>query len=109
MSRPIRGFGALPSFAAAARWQSFTAAAEELGGTQAAISHQVRELEDQLAVKLLDRTRRAAGRVGRVDGGGVGTEGAVGRASGRTPSCRGRVETHAAQSPRHLGAVLRLA
>jgi LysR family glycine cleavage system transcriptional activator len=59
MSRPIRGFGALPSFAAAARWQSFTAAAEELGVTQAAISHQVRELEDQLAVKLFHRTGRA--------------------------------------------------
>jgi LysR family glycine cleavage system transcriptional activator len=59
MSRPIRGFGALPSFAAAARWQSFTAAAEDLGVTQAAISHQVRELEDQLAVKLFHRTGRA--------------------------------------------------
>jgi len=59
MSRPIRGFGALPSFAAAARWESFTAAAEELGVTQAAISHQVRELEDQLAVKLFHRTGRA--------------------------------------------------
>jgi LysR family glycine cleavage system transcriptional activator len=59
MSRPIRGFGALPSFAAAARWQSFTAAAAELGVTQAAISHQVRELEDQLAVKLFHRTGRA--------------------------------------------------
>jgi LysR family glycine cleavage system transcriptional activator len=59
MSRPIRGFGALPSFAAAARWQSFTAAANELGVTQAAVSHQVRELEDQLAVKLFHRTGRA--------------------------------------------------
>jgi LysR family glycine cleavage system transcriptional activator len=59
VSRPIRGFGALPSFAAAARWQSFTAAADELGVTQAAISHQVRELEDQLAVKLFHRTGRA--------------------------------------------------
>jgi LysR family glycine cleavage system transcriptional activator len=59
MNRPIRGFGALPSFAAAARWQSFTAAAEELGVTQAAISHQVRELEEQLGVKLFHRTGRA--------------------------------------------------
>jgi LysR family glycine cleavage system transcriptional activator len=59
MSRPIRGFGALPSFAAAARWQSFTAAAEELGVTQAAVSHQVRELEEQLGVKLFHRTGRA--------------------------------------------------
>jgi LysR family glycine cleavage system transcriptional activator len=59
MSRPIRGFGALPSFAAAARWQSFTAAADELGVTQAAVSHQVRELEEQLGVKLFQRTARA--------------------------------------------------
>jgi LysR family glycine cleavage system transcriptional activator len=59
MSRSIRGFGALPSFAAAARFQSFTAAAAELGVTQAAISHQIRELEEQLKVKLFHRTGRA--------------------------------------------------
>jgi LysR family glycine cleavage system transcriptional activator len=59
MSRPIRGFGALPSFAAAARHKSFTAAANDLGVTQAAISHQIRELEDQLEVKLFRRTSRA--------------------------------------------------
>jgi LysR family glycine cleavage system transcriptional activator len=59
MSRPIRGFGALPSFAAAARHKSFTAAASDLGVTQAAISHQIRELEDQLEVKLFHRNSRA--------------------------------------------------
>jgi LysR family glycine cleavage system transcriptional activator len=59
MSRSIRGFGALPSFAAAARFQSFTQAAAELGVTQAAVSHQIRELEEQLAVKLFHRTGRA--------------------------------------------------
>jgi len=59
MSRPIRGFGALPSFAAAARRKSFTAAASDLGVTQAAISHQIRELEDQLEVKLFHRNSRA--------------------------------------------------
>jgi LysR family glycine cleavage system transcriptional activator len=59
MSRPIRGFGALPSFAAAARHKSFTAAANDLGVTQAAISHQIRELEDQLEVKLFHRNSRA--------------------------------------------------
>jgi LysR family glycine cleavage system transcriptional activator len=58
MSRPIRGFGALPSFAAAARGESFTAAAEELGVTQAAISHQIRELEEQLGVELFRRASR---------------------------------------------------
>jgi LysR family glycine cleavage system transcriptional activator len=59
MTRPIRGFGALPSFAAAARWQSFTAAADELGVTQAAVSHQIRELEEQLGTRLFNRTGRA--------------------------------------------------
>jgi len=59
MSRPIRGFGALPSFAAAARRKSFTVAANDLGVTQAAISHQIRELEDQLEVKLFHRNSRA--------------------------------------------------
>jgi LysR family glycine cleavage system transcriptional activator len=59
MARAIKGFGALPSFAAAARWQSFTAAADELGVTQAAVSHQIRELEEQLGAKLFYRTGRS--------------------------------------------------
>src|SRR5262245_23514380 len=48
----------LRAFEAAARHASFTAAAEELGLTQAAISHQVRSLEKQLGYPLFERLPR---------------------------------------------------
>ena len=48
----------LRCFEAAAKHQSYTAAAEELNVTQSAVSRQVRELEALLGVKLF----RAAGR-----------------------------------------------
>ena len=44
---------------ATARQQSFTRAAEELGGTPAAVSHRVRMLEKYLDVPLFDRQHRA--------------------------------------------------
>ncbi|MBX2823319.1 MAG: LysR family transcriptional regulator [Gammaproteobacteria bacterium] len=46
-------------FEAAARHLSFTAAAEELHVTQAAVSQQVRTLEKQLSVHLFSREKRA--------------------------------------------------
>jgi len=49
---------ALRAFEAAARHLSFTLAAAELGQTQGAISHQIRELETRLSVKLFDREAR---------------------------------------------------
>jgi hypothetical protein len=49
--------GALRSFDAAARHQSFTRAAEELCVTQGAVSHQVKALEAELGVKLFNRER----------------------------------------------------
>lgn len=48
----------LIAFDSAARTGGFTAAAEELNLTQAAISRQVRALEDQLDVKLFRRANR---------------------------------------------------
>jgi LysR family glycine cleavage system transcriptional activator len=54
----IPGLGGLRSFEAAARHSSFTKAAAELGVTPAAVSHLVRELEDQLGVQLFTRTSR---------------------------------------------------
>lgn len=54
----IPGLGGLRGFEAAARHSSFTKAAAELGVTPAAVSHLVRELEDQLGVKLFARTSR---------------------------------------------------
>jgi len=50
--------GALRAFEAAARLASFKRAAAELLVTPTAISHQVRQLEDHLGVRLLDRSPR---------------------------------------------------
>src|SRR3954469_14082801 len=49
---------ALKVFEAAARHESFTRAAEELCVTQGAVSHQVKALEAELAVKLFNRERQ---------------------------------------------------
>jgi LysR family glycine cleavage system transcriptional activator len=49
---------ALKAFEAAARHESFTRAAEELCVTQGAVSHQVKALESELAVKLFNRERQ---------------------------------------------------
>jgi LysR family glycine cleavage system transcriptional activator len=58
MTLVIPGLGGLRGFEAAARHSSFTKAAAELGVTPAAVSHLVRELEDQLGVKLFARSSR---------------------------------------------------
>jgi LysR family transcriptional regulator, glycine cleavage system transcriptional activator len=50
--------GALRSFEAAARQNSFSRAAEELHVTQSAISHQIRQLEEWFGVELFDRQGR---------------------------------------------------
>ncbi|MGO4781651.1 LysR family transcriptional regulator, partial [Lysobacter sp. 2RAB21] len=50
--------GALKVFEAAARALSLTRAADELNVTQAAVSHQVRLLENQLGVELFRRLPR---------------------------------------------------
>lgn len=58
MARFIPGTGSLRAFEAAGRHLSFTRAAEELHVTPAAISHQIKEFEDQLDLRLLERTSR---------------------------------------------------
>jgi LysR family glycine cleavage system transcriptional activator len=55
MVRELPPLNALRAFEAAARRLSFTRAAEELGVTQAAISHHVRVLEDHLGFRLFLR------------------------------------------------------
>jgi LysR family transcriptional regulator, glycine cleavage system transcriptional activator len=55
MTRRLPPFGPLIAFDAVARHRSFTRAADELGVTQSAVSHQVRRLEDFLGVQLLKR------------------------------------------------------
>ena len=58
MTRRLPSLNALRAFEAAARHLSFTKAAEELNVTQAAISHQVKVLEEQLGLRLFRRLNR---------------------------------------------------
>jgi LysR family transcriptional regulator, glycine cleavage system transcriptional activator len=55
MTRRLPPFAPLMAFDAVARHGSFTRAADELGVTQSAISHQIRRLEEFFSVKLLKR------------------------------------------------------
>ncbi len=66
--RKLPPLGALRVFEAAARRLSFKHAAEELNVSATAVSHQIRQLEEMLEVKLFDRETRqvhltAAGKV----------------------------------------------
>jgi LysR family glycine cleavage system transcriptional activator len=54
----LPGTRALRTFEAAGRHLNFTRAAAEVGLTPAAVSHQIREIEDQLGVVLFTRTSR---------------------------------------------------
>lgn len=56
--RPLPPLNALRAFDATARHLSFSKAAEELHVTPAALSHQIRGLEDQLGLKLFHRRAR---------------------------------------------------
>jgi LysR family glycine cleavage system transcriptional activator len=56
--RAFLPLNSLRAFEAGARHLSFTKAAEELHVTQAAISHQVKQLEDHLGVQLFQRLTR---------------------------------------------------
>ncbi len=65
--RHIPGTRALRTLIAAGRHLNFTRAADELGLTPAAVSFQIKEIEDQLGVKLFTRTSRTI----RLTGAGV--------------------------------------
>ena len=58
MARRLPPLNALRAFEAAARHLSFTKAASELHVTQAAVSHQIKTLEDVLGVQLFRRFNR---------------------------------------------------
>jgi LysR family glycine cleavage system transcriptional activator len=58
MVRLLPGTRALRTLEAAARHLNFTRAADELGLTPAAVSHQIKEIEDQLGMVLFTRTSR---------------------------------------------------
>ncbi|HSR81857.1 MAG TPA: transcriptional regulator GcvA [Hyphomicrobiaceae bacterium] len=57
--RPLPPLNALKAFEATARHASFSKAAEELHVTPAALSHQIRGLEDLLGLKLFHRRARS--------------------------------------------------
>ena len=59
MSRRLPPLNALRTFEAAARHLSFTKAADELHVTQAAVSHQIKALEEWLGMPLFRRMNRA--------------------------------------------------
>lgn len=56
--RQIPGTRALRTFLSAAKHLNFTRAADELGLTPAAVSFQIKEIEDQLGMQLFVRTSR---------------------------------------------------
>jgi LysR family transcriptional regulator, glycine cleavage system transcriptional activator len=58
MARRLPPLDALRAFEAAARHLSFTRAADELGVTQTAVSHRIRDLEQRLGVRLFRRRPR---------------------------------------------------
>ena len=55
---PLPPLTAVRAFEAAARYGSFARAAEELGMTQAAVSYQIKQLEDRAGVPLFNRQPR---------------------------------------------------
>jgi LysR family glycine cleavage system transcriptional activator len=59
MDKRLRYVASLRCFDAAARYQSYSLAADELSITQAAVSQQIRNLERSLAVKLFAREGRS--------------------------------------------------
>ena len=59
MTRRIPPLNSIRAFEAAARHLSFTHAADELNVTQAAISHQIKSLEQWLGLPLFRRLSRA--------------------------------------------------
>ena len=59
MSQPLPPLNALRAFEAIARHLSFAKAADELHVTPAALSHQIRSLEEQLGLPLFHRRTRA--------------------------------------------------
>lgn len=55
----VTDFGALAAFLTVAEERSFTKAAKRLGVSPSAISHSMRELEEEIGVRLLSRTTRS--------------------------------------------------
>lgn len=93
--------GALKAFEAAARALSLTRAADELNVTQAAVSHQVRLLENQLGVELFRRLPRGLALTDE----GLSLLPAIQEAFGRIDNALDRVGDGLAREVVHVGAV----
>ncbi|MEH6421295.1 LysR family transcriptional regulator [Pseudomonas sp. CGJS7] len=93
--------GALKAFEAAARALSLTRAADELNVTQAAVSHQVRLLENQLGVELFRRLPRGLALTDE----GLSLLPAIQEAFDRIDSALDRVGDGLARDVVHVGAV----
>lgn len=93
--------GALKAFEAAARALSLTRAADELNVTQAAVSHQVRLLENQLGVELFRRLPRGLALTDE----GLNLLPAIQEAFGRIDTALDRVGDGLAREVVHVGAV----
>ncbi|MBW8811127.1 MAG: LysR family transcriptional regulator, partial [Lysobacter sp.] len=93
--------GALKAFEAAARALSLTRAADELNVTQAAVSHQVRLLENQLGVELFRRLPRGLALTDE----GLSLLPAIQEAFGRIDTALDRVGDGLAREVVHVGAV----
>ena len=99
--RRLPPLSAIRVFEAAARAENFTAAAAELGMTQAAVSYQIKALEERLGAALFVRERGRA-RLTALGGrllpalsdvqvlDGAGDRVAPGRLLRRQARCRGR-------------------
>ena len=59
MLKRLPPLNAIKAFESAARHLSFTKAADELFVTQAAVSHQIKSLENYLSIKLFHRKNRS--------------------------------------------------
>jgi LysR family transcriptional regulator, glycine cleavage system transcriptional activator len=101
MTRPVN-LAALRGFEAAARHLSFTKAAAELNVTPAAVSHAIRELEQDLKVRLFERSSRvvrltpAGETLSRAVAEGLGM---IGRAVQRLRAVDGRPKLMVTTSP----------
>lgn len=93
--------GALKAFEAAARALSLTRAADELNVTQAAVSHQVRLLENQLGVELFRRLPRGLALTDE----GLSLLPAIQEAFDRIDNALDRVGDGLAREVVHVGAV----
>jgi LysR family glycine cleavage system transcriptional activator len=101
MARQLPPLNAARAFEAAARHLSFTLAADELAVTQAAVSHQVRALEDWLGVQLFRRANR------RIELTDAGTAYLPGLREGldRIAASTAAVADRARRGPVHLSAL----